>query len=144
MKIIESAMQMEKEAEQLYRELAHRSAEAGIATILHALADAEVKHYNILRQMMDRQEPEMGEDTIREDTRSAFQQLQTRSEPLNFEKQDMHLCLKAREIEEKARSFYMESAKEMESPAKEELFYKIADEEKVHSQIVENILALAQ
>ncbi|NQT91551.1 MAG: ferritin family protein [Lentisphaerae bacterium] len=140
MNIFEFAMQMEKDGEQYYRELAHKTTDSGLANILHNLADAEVKHYNVLKQMQDQQEPAMGEDTVRENTRNVFQQIQEKGESIGLEGDEIDAYKKARDIEERSRKFYMEKAKELGSPASEELFYKIADEEKVHCQILESII----
>jgi len=140
MSILEFAMQMEKDGEQYYRELAHKTPDSGLANILHSLADAEVKHYNVLKQIQDQQEPAMGEDTVRENTRNVFRQMQEKGERVDLEDSDLAAYKKAKGIEEESRSFYMEKAKELDSPASEELFYKIADEEKAHCQILESII----
>ena len=140
MNILEFAMQMEKDGEQYYRELAHKTADSGLANILHNLADAEVKHYNVLRQIQDRQDPAMGEDTVRENTRNVFKQMQEKGESIGLEESELEAYRKARDIEERSRKFYIEKAKELNSPASEELFYKIADEEKAHRQILESII----
>ena len=54
MDIYEYAMQMEKDGEDLYREVASRTANKGLRTILAMLADAEVKHYKLFQNMKKR------------------------------------------------------------------------------------------
>lgn len=50
-------------------------------------------------------------------------------------------CIKkAQEIEKKSQIFYLEKADEVNNPSQKEIFLKIADEEKKHYFILENIL----
>jgi rubrerythrin len=51
MNIYEYAMQMEKDGENYYRELAGNSQVEGIKIILTMLANEEVKHYNAIAQL---------------------------------------------------------------------------------------------
>lgn len=52
----------------------------------------------------------------------------------------IELYKKAQEIEEKSRKFYLEKAGEAVNPAQKEIFSKIADEEKKHYFILENVI----
>ena len=52
MNIYEYAMKMEKDSENYYSELANKTDDAGLQNILKMLANDEVKHYNIIEQMM--------------------------------------------------------------------------------------------
>ena len=58
MDIFDFAMEKEKEAEKLYRELAERSKEEGVKKILLMLADDEAKHFEIVKRMKE-EHPEM-------------------------------------------------------------------------------------
>jgi len=51
MNIFEYAMQMEKDGEDYYRQLAQQTVNKGMRTILAMLADEEVKHYNVLESV---------------------------------------------------------------------------------------------
>ncbi len=53
MNIFEFAMQMEKDGEAYYRQLAHRTANTGLRTILTMLADEEVKHQKLFEQLKE-------------------------------------------------------------------------------------------
>jgi len=64
MNIYEFAMQMERDGEAFYRDLAAKSSSAGVARILNMLAADEVKHYDILKQMAEQSNPEMAQTTI--------------------------------------------------------------------------------
>ena len=51
MDIFEYAIQMEKDGEDYYCQLAQQAANEGLKTILAMLADEEVKHRNIIEKM---------------------------------------------------------------------------------------------
>jgi len=53
MNILEYAMQVEKEGEAQYREMAERSNNPGMKKILTELADSEVEHYNVFHAIME-------------------------------------------------------------------------------------------
>jgi len=52
MNIYKYAMKMEKDSENYYSELANKTDDVGLRNILKMLANDEVKHYNIIEQMM--------------------------------------------------------------------------------------------
>ncbi len=54
MNIYDFAMQMEKDGENYYRELAAASEIAGLKKIFDMLADEEVKHFQIFRQLKEK------------------------------------------------------------------------------------------
>ena len=51
MDIYEYAMQMEKDGEAYYRDLAGKTSHQGLKSILGMLADAEVKHYKLFEDI---------------------------------------------------------------------------------------------
>ncbi len=52
MNVYEYAMKVEKEGEAYYREMAAAANNAGLKRIFTMLADEEVKHYNVFKNMM--------------------------------------------------------------------------------------------
>jgi len=83
MNIFEYAMQMEKDGEEYYRQLAGKTANKGLQTILTMLADEEVKHYKTIEKMKTAK-PEMVETTILPDAKNIFIQIKESSK--NFDK----------------------------------------------------------
>ena len=83
MDIFEFAMQMEKDGENYYRQLAQNVANKGIKTILTMLADEEVKHYTVLAKIQT-QRPGMAETIILADAKSVFQQMKESGEKLEL------------------------------------------------------------
>ena len=73
MNIYKYAMKMEKDGENYYRELANKTEDIGLRNILKMLADEEVRHYNIIEQMMkSKASAELAETDILEDAKNIF------------------------------------------------------------------------
>jgi rubrerythrin len=139
MNIFEYAMQMEKNGEEFYRQLAQQTANKGLKTILVMLADEEVKHYNTIEKMKTAK-PHMAETTILTDAKNVFVQIQESDEDLDFDIGQIELYKKAQDIEEKSRGFYLQKANEVDEEYQKELFLKLAEEEKKHYFLLENII----
>jgi rubrerythrin len=139
MNIFEYAMQMEKDGENYYRQLAEKVNNKGIQTILTMLADEEVKHYNALVKIQA-QKPQMAETTILTDARNVFEQMKESNEKFNIDVNQIELYKEAQKIEERSINFYLEKADEVTEEYQKELFLKLAEEEKKHYFLLENII----
>ena len=139
MTILEYALQMEKDGETYYRQLAQQATNKGIQTILTMLADEEVKHYNAIKKMQTTM-PEMAETTILADAKNVFVQIKESAECFDFDIRETEFYKKAQDIEEKSRKFYLEKANEVEPGHQKELFLQLSEEEKKHYFLLENIM----
>ncbi len=139
MNIFEYALQMEKDGEDYYRQLAQKTANKGLTTILTMLADEEVKHYNAIEKMKTA-EPHMAKTTILADAKNVFVQIKESNESFDFDLRQIELYKKAQYIEERSRDFYMEKANEVTEEYQKEFFLRLADEEKKHYFLLENII----
>ena len=139
-KILDYAMQMEKDGEKYYRDLADQCGDTGLATILNMLADAEVKHYNVLQQMGKKRPVQLEEGTIRDDVKNIFARMMESGEENDFSMSEVELYKRAQQLEQRSRDFYEEKAEECDSPADEEIFYQLADEEELHYQLLDSIV----
>jgi len=139
MTILEYALQMEKDGEIYYRELAQQTTNKGIQTILNMLADEEVKHYNAIKKMQTTM-PEMAETTILADAKNVFAQIKESGECCDFDNNESELYKKAQDIEEASQKFYLKKANEVEPGRQKELFLQLAEEEKKHYFLLENII----
>jgi rubrerythrin len=139
MNIFEFAMKMEKDGENYYRQLAEKVNNKGIQTILTMLADEEVKHYNALVKIQA-QKPQMAEPTILTDARNVFEQMKEGNEKFNIDVNQIELYKDAQKIEEGSINFYLEKADEVTEEYQKELFLKLAEEEKKHYFLLENII----
>ncbi|MFN3531066.1 MAG: ferritin-like domain-containing protein [Candidatus Brocadia sp.] len=140
MNIYDYAMQMEKDGENYYRDLTRKIDNAGIKKILGMLADAEVKHYDILQKMKKNEKVQMLDTGILSNVKNIFVKMKEEEDTLGVNVSQKELYKKAQEIEKKSQTFYLEKAGEVNNPSHEEIFLKIADEEKKHYFILENIL----
>lgn len=138
MDIYEYAMRMEKDGEEFYREIASKTAHKGIKSIMTLLADAEVKHYNLFKNMKAHEKVGMTDTTILQDVKNIFLQIKETGQ-FDVNVSEVELYREAQDIEKKSRNFYMEKAEGVGSPQKE-IFLKIADEEKRHYLILERII----
>jgi len=138
MDIYEYAMKMEKDGEGLYRELASKTGHKGLTSILGMLAEAEVKHYNLFRNMKNNEKVEMTDSTILNDVKNVFEKIREEKQ-FEVDVSEIDLYREAQDIEKKSREFYLDKADEAGSD-KKEIFLKIAEEEKRHYFIVENII----
>lgn len=142
MDIYEYAMQMEKDGEKFYRDLAAKTSSAGIKNILTMLADAEVKHYTLFRNMKDNAKiGSITDNPLLENVKNVFAKIK---EEKTFEAEvpELDLYKEAQEIEQKSRDFYLEKAGEVKDDSQKTAMKKIADEERRHFNILENIITL--
>lgn len=141
MDIFEYAMQMEKDGEDYYRRLASQTGDKGLKTIFMSLADDEVKHYKTIEQMKT-QEPQLAETTILSDAKNIFVQMKTSGEEFSFDVKQTELYKKAQDIEKRSQDFYLEKANEVKQEHQKQIFLKLAEEEKKHYFLLENIIQL--
>jgi rubrerythrin len=140
MDIYEYAMQMEKDGEDFYREVAQQSPNRGIKTILTMLADDEVRHYNVIEKMKSDEPSKLVETTVLTNAKNVFAQLKESGEKFTSETNQIRLYQKALDIEKKSRDFYTQKAGEVSGENVKELFLRLAGEEQKHYVLVENII----
>ena len=137
--IFEYAMQMEKDGEDFYRQLAQKTGNNGMKTILTMLADEEVKHYDAIEKIKT-QNTQIAESEILIDAKNVFVQIKESGESFNFDINEADLYKKARDIEKKSRDFYKEKANEVTEKYQKELLLKLAIEEQKHYILLDNII----
>ncbi len=140
MDIFEYAMQMEKDGEDFYREVAQQSPNRGIKTILTMLADEEVRHYNAIEKMKSAEPVQLAEGSVLTKAKNVFAQLKESGEKFTSETNQIGLYKKALDIEKKSQDFYTEKAGEVSDTNAKELFLRLAQEEQKHYVLVENII----
>ncbi len=137
--IFDFAMQMEKDGENYYRQLAQQTGNKGMKTILTLLADEEVKHYNALEKIKT-QQTQIADTEILTDAKNVFVQIKESSDIFDININQTKLYEKARDIEKKGRDFYTEKANEVTEGYQKELFLKLAIEEQKHYVLLDNII----
>lgn len=146
MDIYTFAMQMEKDGEEYYRELGTKCKNEGLKKIFTMLADEEVKHFQIIRQLREKAIlSDVIDSEVLADAQNIFEEM--RAGKLNFEQgyyvdttEETNAYRKARDIEEKSRTFYLEKAEEEVDKQAKLLLRMLAREEDKHYRIMDNIV----
>lgn len=138
MNIYEFAMQMEKDGENFYRNLASKVSNLGLQNILNMLAEDEVKHYDIFSRLSMDQDADLSETEVLARTKNIFRQMS--DSPLDPHLGETELYRQAQKLEEKSERFYREKAEQVKETGAKELLLKIAAEERKHYFLLENII----
>jgi rubrerythrin len=140
MDVFDYAMQLEKDGEEYYRQGAARSASKGMEKIMTMLADAEVKHYNIFKQMKESKPFSLPEATILKDVKNIFASMKEEGGSEGIVASEADFYRKAQDIEKKTEDFYTEKASQVEDAAQKEMFLQVAKEENKHYFILDRII----
>lgn len=140
MNIYDYAMQLEKDGERYYRELAGTIVNAGLRNIMTMLADAEVKHYELFARMKRDEAVEVPDSPLINDVKNIFVRMREEGEVITADGSEIDLYARAQGIEEQTRDFYREKAGALADGTQQRAFLKIADEEQRHYLILDNII----
>ena len=140
MDIYEFAINFEQENQAFYDQFAEKCSNSPLAKVFKNLADEERKHERIIRQMRDNKELEAVESDILPKAKEAFEAISKdlpENEILPTEQVDIYK--KAIALEEKSIEFYTEQAEKADDPEIKAAFERLAEEEKKHERIMDNI-----
>ncbi|MDD3462839.1 MAG: ferritin family protein [Sulfurospirillaceae bacterium] len=141
MNAYEYAMQIEKEGEKYYRELAENVDDVGLKKIFTMLANEEVKHYVAFEKMNKNQKIEPLEVVdVFEKAKNIFRNAKDENKLTAFSDEQIKYYTKALQAEENSFRFYTEKAKEMKDETQKNAFLAIAEEERQHAVLIENII----
>jgi len=133
------AMQMEKDGEEYYYKLAQETNDKGLRAVFSMLAQEEAKHYEMISKARTAR-PQMAETSILTDAKNIFAQMVESGESFDPGPGEAGAYIKAQEIEKRSMDFYREKAGEVEQEYQKELFLKLAEEEKKHYFLLQNII----
>lgn len=140
MDIYEYAMQMELDGKNFYLDLAKKTTNPGLKNILTMMADSEVKHYDIILNMKNNEKTLYSEDTeLLTKSKNIFIRMKEAKE-IDTDISQLELYKKALEIERGSQKFYLEKADEEKDIHRKEIFIKLAEEEKKHCVLLENLI----
>lgn len=140
MNVFDFAMNMEQDGETYYRELAQSTDNKGLATILTFLAKEEALHYNIFKGMKERKGESLPSTNLLDNVKNVFIEMKEKGDNFTFEAKQIEYYRKAQELERKSEDFYREKAEETTSIHERKLLNSIADEEKRHFFVLEEII----
>jgi rubrerythrin len=140
MDIYKYAMQMEVDGRNFYLDMMKKTNNKGLKNILTMMADSEAKHYNVILDMQRNDKTEFSPDTeVLTNVKNVFMKMKEEKE-LDVDTSQAEFYKKALEIETDAQKFYLERADEEKDPHRKEIFLKLAEEEKNHCVLLENII----
>lgn len=142
MNIYQFAMQMEKDGEDFYHQLAKEATVPGLAKIFTMLANEERKHYAVVEQLSRKEKnPHLADSPILDKVKNVFIGMREEKEQLFIDTTVVATSYrKACAIEAVSEKFYREKAKESKNETEQRIFSRLAGEEANHLRIMENIL----
>ena len=142
MDIYKFAMQMELDGRHFYLDLAKKTENAGIKSVLTMMAESEAKHYNVILDMQKNDKTEYSKDAeALTKIKNIFTKMKEEKE-IDLDVSQVEFYKKALEIEANSEKFYLERADEEKDPHRKEIFLTLAKEEKGHCILLENIVNL--
>jgi rubrerythrin len=139
MDIFDFAIQMEVDGQNFYHQLASRTTHQGIRNILNMLADDEIKHQVAIERVRIT-DCVMPETEVLEKAKNVFQQMQDFGGNFDLSGDEEAVYRQAMDLEQKSIGFYLDKADQVDVPEQKELFLKLAEEEKKHHFLLENLV----
>ena len=143
MDIIKFAMQMELDGQKFYEKAAEEAPNKELKGILLHLAEEEQRHFKFFASMREG----AGQDAAKAleggtigKTKNLFVQLTENGQAEKFGEDVRTVWTKALKIEEKAVKMYSEEAEKESDTSRRSLLVRIADEERNHVYLIENVL----
>jgi len=144
MDIIRFAMQMEIDGQKFYEQSAAESSLPELKEIFHYLAEEEKRHFRFFKSLADGKPDaaakELNAGSMKA-TRNVFVGLIEAGAHKSFGEEVTIAWKKAREIEEQAVKLYSEEVTRESDAQRKALLQKIADEERNHVYLIENVLS---
>ena len=142
MDIYKYAMQMELDGRHFYLDLAEKTNNTGIKSILTMMAESEAKHYNVILSMQKNDKTQYSADTeVLTNVKNIFMKMKEEKE-IDVDVSQVEFYKKALEVETNSEKFYLERADEERDAHRKEIFLTLAKEEKSHCVLLENMVNL--
>ncbi len=139
MNIFDFAMKMELVGKKYYEQLAADTDDGGLKNIFTSLAADEQKHYEIISAIKSGTDLVMADSRVLDEAKNLFEILSAeKSNPVTL-KRSLDGYQHARKIEADSVRLYEEMAKKEDNPETVQLLLRIANEEKKHFNILDNL-----
>jgi rubrerythrin len=144
MNVFDCAIKMEEEAKLYYEALATSAADPELKNLFTMLAQAELEHREALVQMQGSIDPQKTQFTALDQAACLFKPLLAKREQLAQLKEtpDAYQLVVAQE--QKGVELYQELAAQTKDEGARQILLKIAEEERRHLSIVENIYSFVE
>ncbi len=144
MNIIDCALKMEEEAASHYIQLAAASSVEELQNIFGLLAAAEKEHHDTLMAMMGNVDPAKAEFKALDEAACVFKPLLGKRDLVSEQLRDPDGYLHVVKEEEESIKFYEDLAAKADNDETRALLLKLAEEERRHLSIVENIYSFVE
>jgi rubrerythrin len=142
MNLFDFAMKMELDGKELYEKFAGETGHVGLKAIFTSLAADEQKHYDAVKALKSGGESRMAETTVLDSAKNIFQGLREETAHLAGMRGSLDGYRFAMKIEADSVRLYEDMAGREKRAETGMLLQKIADEEKKHYNIMENLYDL--
>jgi rubrerythrin len=139
MNVFDFAMKMELQGKACYETLAASTTVPGLKKIFTGLAEDEQKHYDVFRGLKEGKAFAMADSRTLELAKSVFRDLMVQKESLVELHEDLDGYRLGLKIEADSVKLYEDLATKEQDPETVQLYLRIANEEKNHFNIMENI-----
>jgi len=139
MNIFDFAMKMELDGKAYYEKLAAETTVGGLRSIFTSLAADEQKHYEVILAIKTGTNLKMADSTVLEKAKNLFEELAADKDMAGSLKKSLDGYQHARKIEADSVRYYEELAKKEDNPETVQLLLRIANEEKKHFNIMDNL-----
>lgn len=143
MDLFEFSIQMEKDAEALYRKMAENAPVEGIKKVLLMLAEDEVRHRVAIEQLQKKLEVP-AQKGVALDIKTVFEDMKADENLTTLSVDAVEDYKKAVEIEKRGMAFYKEKFEEADDPVSKQLFEALMKQETYHLRTCENLLDMVQ
>jgi rubrerythrin len=138
--VFDFAMDMELQGKATYEKLAESTEVPGLQTIFTGLAADEQKHYDILKSVKEGNAWSMADSQVLNKAKSVFSDLLPNKERvLGQLHEDLNAYQLALKIETDSVKLYEDMAQQEQDPETVRLYLRLANEEKKHFNIMENV-----
>jgi rubrerythrin len=137
------SIEMEKDAEELYRDLASREKIEGVSKVLNMLADDEVRHRENIERLKNRM-PIQPDEGVEGKIKTVFDDLRQNLDQSQISEDTVDEYRRALDIEQKGIDFYKQQFEEQESDEAKRLFKAIMQQEEYHYRVVDHLLEMVQ
>jgi rubrerythrin len=139
MNVFDFAMQMELDGKAHYEKLAAGTPVMGLHNIFIMLAADEQKHYDVIQSMKAGSRGAMASSLVLDEAKNVFQALINDKAQAGALRKDLDGYRYAMKVESDSVIFYEDMAKKEDAVEIVQLLLKIANEEKKHYNIMENL-----
>ena len=143
MDVFEFAMKMELDGKAYYEKLAAETSIRGFKVIFNRLAEDEQKHYDTVKAISQGVDVSMVDTTVLDGAKNVFQEVIGDEQLLGGIKENLQAYEHAKDIEAESVKLYEELAAKEANPQIAALLRRIAEEERKHFNIMENLYDFA-